>query len=78
MSNRERRCSRKNRIAALEPGERDYFEAPQGWARLMRTIGGELIRLRPKRFQQQAIIGVVYETRAVIDLVMVTRLPDSE
>lgn len=78
MSNRERRDSRKNRLDALAPGEREYFEAPNGWARLMRTIGSELIRLRPKRFQQQAIIGVVYETKAVIDLVMVTRLPDSE
>lgn len=78
MRNRERCGSRKNRLDALAPGEHDYFEAPKGWARLMRTIGGELIRLRPKRFQQQAIIGVVYDTRVVIDLVMVTRLPDSE
>jgi hypothetical protein len=68
--------SRVWKLANLEPGERLFLEAPAGRLAAFRQqvqVDAARTGLGTGSFSQTLVLGVLPNTREVIDLVMVTR-----
>jgi hypothetical protein len=74
-TSRPRRISRPDRLRALQPGERIFFEAPPGrLSPFMQQVQTDVGRCNLKGTVTMVhVLGITPSTREVIELVMVTR-----
>jgi hypothetical protein len=72
--------SRPWQITRMQPGERLFLEAPVGrLQRFMQQIAVDISRCKLNRLVTQThMLGVIPSTREVVDMVILTRLPNPE
>ena len=67
-------ASRRSILDGMAIGDQIVLPAPKGVASLMQSLSADFSRMKPKRFQRRAILGVLLDTKEVLELVQVTRM----